>query len=268
MGHPKIVNKPFVNKWIFVRLVLRDNELGDVGAEALFTKVLVNMRGLRELILANCDFTALSVQSLSVVLGERLPNLEYLNIAGNECCADGMEALAHLAATSSSLQLKNVDLSNCSISGDDAGEPLAKFLAACLSLQKLTLSHNDLGVQGAVALSTESWPGLANVSDLQLAYCGLDEDAIVALALGLRQCKSLEVLNLAGSTPGESGVGALAEVLAMHRTHLSTLDLSYAGLGPDAISMLAEAVVGSGDAPICLSVLHLRGNPLSWLRKL
>jgi hypothetical protein len=82
------------------------------------------------------------------------------------------------------------------------------------TLTKLILASNQIKSEGATiladALGRNAMPSL---NQLDLSYCGLDDDAFVALVSALEQNTCLKILKLRGFDFGERGFMALAESL-------------------------------------------------------
>jgi hypothetical protein len=85
---------------------------------------------------------------------------------------------------------------------------------AMKTLPKLRLAHNYAGSEGATvlvdALGRNAMP---NLKELNLGWCRIGDDDIVALVSDLEQDTSLQILNLKGNRFGERGFMALEESL-------------------------------------------------------
>lgn len=147
------------------RLVVRGLD-GDEGFTILATSpALANLRAL------NVTASELSSDALSELA---LPRLENLVLTGNPI---GDEGLENLAGWKQLANIKTLYLSACELGEIDqlfAGPKLEK-------LEKLTLSNNELGDEGAgvIAKAAARLPALQH---LELVRCGLSQSGVKALA--------------------------------------------------------------------------------------
>ena len=189
------------------RLSLVDVGLTDKGAKAL--SLLPQLTGVTNLDLsanllgpegidAICRSPHLrGVQTLAI--GGRFFNPYYDGKHSQPIGDDGLLAISKTPAFAVVQELK---LSNAAI-GPDGVQALARSVLTG-RLRRLDLSTNDLCLAGARALACARWP---NLRELRLRCCGLDDDAIVALASG--DFGRLRDLDLSYNSVGPSGAAAL-----------------------------------------------------------
>jgi uncharacterized protein (TIGR02996 family) len=122
-----------------------------------------------------------------------------------------------------------------------------------LRLRELDLSHNrELGPGGALALA--AWGGLADLTVLRLAECGIGADGARALACCARLTE-LRQLVLSKNQVGDEGALALAR--SPYLGQLAVLNLWGNPLGIDAV----EALAASPCLPrLCSLVVDHRGT--------
>eukprot|EP00566_Odontella_aurita_P011166 CAMPEP_0113575360 /NCGR_PEP_ID=MMETSP0015_2-20120614/27650_1 /TAXON_ID=2838 /ORGANISM="Odontella" /LENGTH=411 /DNA_ID=CAMNT_0000478581 /DNA_START=42 /DNA_END=1277 /DNA_ORIENTATION=- /assembly_acc=CAM_ASM_000160 len=128
-------------------LLLRFNDIGDVGASALAETLKCNTT-LAHLDLRHNDIGSVGALELSEMLKSNT-TLTYLSLEGNGIGNDGTSALAE--ALKSNTTLTVLSLNNNGI-GNDGASVLAEMLKSNVSLIKLSLSYNDIGDDGASAL--------------------------------------------------------------------------------------------------------------------
>ena len=186
------------------------------------------------------------------------PKVHQLNLRRNEKIGETCSETPKLSFAAIS-HVETLDLSQCDLSGDF----VAKFFA-CLqqqsataetvenvtieasNLRKLSLQENELSVAGFHALM----PLLVNspLTELNLASCGIGDDALKALAKTLTDSAivstNLQVLVLSNNGITSTGAAHLAESLQKSGVLSSLLELNLAGnqLGEEGVTLLAKAL--------------------------
>lgn len=226
-----------------VELILGQNSLGADGLAALLSGS--GLARLQLLDLSACGLESGSgVDPLAAALRDgRLSALTSLRLDGNELGAGGAAALAAGLAASA---LASLHLQRCGLGGE-AAAALADALPA--QLATLDLSGNaGVGSEGAAALAAALAAGRApRLRRLLLCGCGLDDEAIVALADALAQrgtAGEAEAAHTAGAAPAAAADAGLA------------LDLSGNTAGAAALAALAAAPL----ATLCLHDCKLGGS--------
>lgn len=158
----------------------------------------------------------------AVHASKQRPRITYLDLAVSRCAGVMyMQVVADHAPT-----LVHLDLKGASMAYSGAFL-LAMALYRCGKLQHLNLSDNDK----------------------------LDDNSVVSLAGGIRECTALRDLNLQSCNVEPGGCSALAEALKQN-TALTSLNLQKNKIGPGGVFSLALALP---DYP-ALANLNLSGN--------
>mmetsp|Transcript_2216 Transcript_2216/g.3492 ORF Transcript_2216/g.3492 Transcript_2216/m.3492 type:complete len:341 (-) Transcript_2216:196-1218(-) len=107
-------------------------------------------------------------------------------------------------------------------------------------LKKLNLSKNYFDVRGFSILANLLSSGPSSLTELNVRDCGANDECIVKLCEGMKQNKSLTILDVSHNHFGQDGCEAIAEVLATNTSiKLKHLLISECELGPDAcVSMI------------------------------
>lgn len=199
------------------------------------------------------------VQALSMAIGyghpsKRMDRLETLNLTG---CGIGSVGAASLLEIMSFKHLTSLDLSNNPTIGNDAIGKLTESAPFYKSLYTLELGHTGLGDDGAKALAVSNFPRLGA---LGLRDNDIGDDGAIALTTA-SWFPRLRRLNLDGNRIGARGRAALEEALAEDATltlrnntpqeaipTAAALQTLQAGVGP----MLLNQLGSSSDAPFTL----------------
>ncbi|CAM9998429.1 unnamed protein product, partial [Phaeothamnion confervicola] len=132
--------------------------------------------------------------------------------------------------------------------GDDGTACLAELLrlggAAEVRLEYLELFDDEVGPKGALALGNALSIGCnQSLLTLKLDYNPrLGSDGAAALCRGLRTNAMLRQLHLPYCGVGPEGGGALGEVLAYGRCHLTVLNLQGNRIGADGLARMAPGL--------------------------
>jgi Ran GTPase-activating protein (RanGAP) involved in mRNA processing and transport len=164
--------------------------------------------------------------------------------------------------------LISVDFSGNHICGVDflmSGNPdnsgLQDFVTVLINigaksrLKKIILSKNYIDSKGFSNLAKLITDGPQSVSELYLRDCGCSEEATVKLMEGLKQSKSLQVLDLAHNNIGLDGCEGLGEALSVN-ARLRQLVLSECDIGPQGATLLAKGLCTN----LCMETLFIGDN--------
>lgn len=141
-----------------------------IGAAALPNMVatLQTLGGLRELRLADCSMSAMSLGMLCTYVGgsAKLGDLTRIDWSGN-AVAEGEEGRTAFGMLSKLTALQDLRLQRCGIRRGTA-QVLAQALTAMRALRRVDLARNGLGADGAAAVVAAA----AALPQLQYLQCG------------------------------------------------------------------------------------------------
>ena len=185
------------------------NDVGDEGAEVLAR--LPALRSLATLSLRTLEGTYYdeairAVGARALADSVYLAGLVALDLAHN---AIGDAGLRSLVGSPNLTQLTRLNVSANGIG--EIGDAGIQQLISSPYLERLSvldLSSNPLGVAGANALA--EWRGMEQLSELNLAACGIRNRGLMRL-LASQHCLNLRVLNLVHNDLDDCGGYALAE---------------------------------------------------------
>ncbi|KAL7455389.1 hypothetical protein ACHAWC_009216 [Mediolabrus comicus] len=170
------------------------------------------------------------------------PQLEELDLGGNNLGREGCAALGNALKVCRNPQLQNLYLCNNFI-GDVGLATMVTGLRNCHNLTKLSLTGNELiTVEGCRSLSTlfQSDQCGLNLTHLYLDNMNIGDDGARAISAGLANLHLLEELHLSQNSIGNEGAGALAAGV-MDLQSLKALHLSHNTIGGQEIhSMIQE----------------------------
>lgn len=147
-------------------------------------------------------------------------------------------------------------LSNCYL---DTGsfQSVASALNDLVLLRELDLSYNNLGPEGADALS----PALERMSNLQklgLEAVRLESNGMLMICSGVVGLRQLNELYLGKNNIGDTGIRGLANIFP-YLTNLTVLKINDNEIGPKGVAFLAPAL----DRLNKLKNLNIGNNNLS-----
>ncbi|KAG9061306.1 hypothetical protein KI688_007284 [Linnemannia hyalina] len=232
-------------------LNLRDNSIGDNGAQALSAALKINST-LTILDLGHNSIGDNGAQALSEALNTN-STLTTLNLYINSITDNGAKALSEALKTNSTLTTLNLGHNSIRENGVKA---LAEALKTNSTLTTLNLYTNWIGVNGVQALS-EALEINSTLTTLDLAYSGIGENGVKALAEALKTNSTLTTLNLGHNSIGDNGAQALSEALKTNST-LTTLKLYTNSIGDNGVQALSEAL----EINSTLTTLHLGYNSI------
>jgi len=245
---------PILGKLINLEtLSLRGNEFGSTGVRTLTESTLPHLARLKEFVLAFCELDEDCLQELAPGL-RQLRGLERLIIPFNDFGEGGAEHLAR-EAFPGMVNLKELNVANCGL-GPGAMQKLTPGLRHLSGLQKLVVSSNEFGSEGARALAEEVFPHCPALREFEASYCGINGTWPPEFAPGLGSCCNLERLDLMANHVGVEAAKEFATKTFPNATKLRELNLSYCGL---QAAELVELTPGFKDLAD-LEILNLRNN--------
>ncbi|KAL6473400.1 hypothetical protein MHYP_G00169610, partial [Metynnis hypsauchen] len=236
-------------------LDLRKYNTSEQGYKRLIPAVTV----CKKAILADCDLTMDSWETLCSALQSAKSSLKELDISNNHLQNSRVELLT-AGLKSSHCKLEKLRLAFCEL-GEKACENLGSSLqSANFSLKELDLSNNDLQDSGVKLLSVGLMNSQCKLETLRLALCNLGEKACKKLGLVLSSGNSsLKELDLSNNDLQDSGVELLSTGLKSSHSKLEILRLALCNIGEKACKSLGSALQSVHSL---LKVLDLSNNDL------
>ncbi|XP_036790230.1 NACHT, LRR and PYD domains-containing protein 12 [Oncorhynchus mykiss] len=238
------------------RALLVDCELTYKSCETLASALQTPNSPLRELDLSYNDLEDRGVKLLCVGLTSSLCSIQILVLAECELTYESCETLA------SALQTPNSPLRELDLSYNDLGDRGVKLL--CVG-QTSPLRNIQTLVLGQCGLTEGCCSDLASVlsspnsqlKQLQLRDNDLQDSGVTLLSAGLEDpdCK-LYTLGLSCCLVTEEGCAALSSALRSNPSHLKELDLSYNHPGDSAGGLLSAALMDPTYKLMKLNVDH------------
>ncbi|AQK72650.1 RAN GTPase-activating protein 1 [Zea mays] len=173
------------------KLDLRDNLFG-VDAGLALSKTLPKLPDLVELYLSDLNLENKGTIAIAKALEQSAPQLEVLEIAGNEINAK-------------------------------AAPDLAKCLAAMQSLKKLTLAENELKDDGAVIIAKSLEDGHIDLKELDVSVNMLQRVGARCFARAVANKPAFELLNINGNFISGEGIDEVEEILKAGKKPLKVL---------------------------------------------
>ncbi|XP_066363333.1 RAN GTPase-activating protein 2-like [Miscanthus floridulus] len=173
------------------KLDLRDNLFG-VDAGLALSKTLLKLPDLVELYLSDLNLENKGTKAIAVALKQSAPQLEVLEIAGNEI-------------------------------NDKAAPALAECLAAMQSLKKLTLAENELKDDGAVIIAKSLEDGHTDLKELDVSTNMLQRVGARCFARAVTNKPAFVQLNINGNFISDEGIDEVKEILKAGKKSLDVL---------------------------------------------
>ncbi|XP_048479805.1 ran GTPase-activating protein 1 [Plutella xylostella] len=242
------------------------NRLENDGATAL-AAVFSKMGSLQELALPQNGIYHAGVAALSGAL-RRNPGLSVLNLNDNTIGAKGADALA--GALPSLKQLKEINFGDCLLKSKGALALAAAFKDADLPIERLELSHNEIGraacQQLAAALAPR--PALAKVVLAGNSLGGADMKRALRQTLGaaaeLSDGEPSDEEYVTGSSEEESGSdedGSEEEDASQEPTVVDPQDLSAVSLDNSGVEEVESPAARFLQQPSLSNMLALGAQP-------
>ena len=164
------------------------------GVTAIATMLTEN-KSLTSLWLEDCHISGQGAGELATALCKNT-TLRELNLSGNPIgeYVEGVTAIATMLAENKSLTYTQLELDNCHISGQGAGE-LAAALCKNSTLQTLDLDRNPIGVEGASSMS-DMLQHNTSLTRLYMCDDSVREEGVRQLMNSVKYNQTLEYLRL------------------------------------------------------------------------
>jgi len=237
------------------KLVLKGNDMGVEGAQALAVEGLPYLSLLRDLNIADCGLGELAFQEIAPGL-KCLSKLEKLNLRGNELGSAGAAVLAREVLPALGL-INELILANNELEPEDI-QVIAASLNHVPLLEKLVLMGNTFDSMAGNSLAAVAFPHLLHILELNLCNCTLDASGLTSMAAGLGSLCTLVKLVLSSNSIGLEGAQAFAIEACPNLSNLQVLDMCHCGLEPQAIQVLASGLQWLNS----LERLILQGNSI------
>uniref|UniRef100_A0ACD5TL98 Uncharacterized protein n=1 Tax=Avena sativa TaxID=4498 RepID=A0ACD5TL98_AVESA len=173
------------------KLDIRDNLFG-VEAGVALSKTLPKLHDLVELYLSDLNLENEGMLAITDVLKQSAPQLEILEMAGNEITAA-------------------------------AAKGLAECLTAMQSLKKLTLAENELKDSGAVTVAQSLQEGHPDLKELDVSTNMFQRSGARCFAQAIANKPGFVLLNINANFISEEGVDELKEILKGGKNSLEVL---------------------------------------------
>uniref|UniRef100_A0A0D9WJA1 WPP domain-containing protein n=1 Tax=Leersia perrieri TaxID=77586 RepID=A0A0D9WJA1_9ORYZ len=173
------------------KLDLRDNLFG-VEAGVALSKTLSKLPDLVELYLSDLNLENKGTIAIVNVLKQSAPQLEVLEMAGNEINAKASQALA-------------------------------ECLTAMQSLKKLTLAENELKDDGAVVIAKSLEDGHSDLKELDVSTNMLQRVGARCFAQAITNKPSFVQLNINGNYISDEGIDEVKDILKNGRNSVDVL---------------------------------------------
>ena len=232
--YPQLVKKALTYCYGLTELKVKD-VLGESNFNliSMLTEELKNFSNLQYLNFENCSIGSTG----AIILAEALKNLitlKALNIKGNKLYSDGALAIAGGLQHCINLEVLNMSLNM--FSSPECIATLGGQLQYNSCLVELDLSQNILSSMADKVLNKSFCSTLQN---LNLACCSIDSDGGISLAKKLKNCSSLQKLDLGGNV---MGCGLLDIANNLRCPNLQVLSLPAVNVDLDAAVALAGAL--------------------------
>jgi Ran GTPase-activating protein (RanGAP) involved in mRNA processing and transport len=237
---------------------LSGNDLGAEGIPAL-ANVIRNghLRKITHLRLSHCCSIVDGLVPIFQAL-EWLPNLQVLELNGNSIGLRGSVALAKALRTGEVSNLRDLNLSQCGIGGQQVDLIMEAFPTGQVwGLQRLDMSYNNLssnspaslypnrGGIGAVMRLIRSGR-LRRLEYLNLSHCSITDIGLIDLAICMKEGKLPHLQRFlfdGNEIRSKKSIKALVSALESgHLAGLEELELGQNSVGEDATMALASAL--------------------------
>jgi Ran GTPase-activating protein (RanGAP) involved in mRNA processing and transport len=195
-------------------LDISSNSLDDIESAYMLRELLRRNKTITSLYLAENAFGSNAAAARSIFEGVRSNTaLQQLDLRRCGLGDQGISILANALVARNASMVK-LDLSWNKITSIGVRALVDDNVEVVKTLTELCLTGNPIGSIGvtllADALGRNAMPSL---KQLDLNYCGIEDDGFVALVSALEQNTSLQILSLARNNFGERGFMALAQSL-------------------------------------------------------
>jgi Ran GTPase-activating protein (RanGAP) involved in mRNA processing and transport len=195
-------------------LDLTTNDLDDIESSKLLRELLRRNKTITSLCLDRNVFGRNTAAARSIFEGVRSnTSLQQLDLRGCGLRDQGISLLANaLVARNASMVELALGFNEITVVGLHA--LLDNGVEAVKTLAKLNLTLNPIGSGGATILADALGRNvMPSLKQLDLNFCGIEDDGFVAVVSALEQNTSLQILDLKNNDFGERGFMAFAESL-------------------------------------------------------
>ncbi|XP_049328795.1 NLR family CARD domain-containing protein 3-like [Astyanax mexicanus] len=247
-------------------LNLNLNNPGDSGVKLLSDLLKDSRCKLEKLELVWCSITGDGCAALVSALKLNPSHLRELNLNYNNPGDSGVKLLSDLLKDPH-FKLENLQLMNCSITGEGCAALVSALKLNPSHLRELNLNHNNPGDSGVKLLSDLLKDPHCKLEKLQLKFCGITENHCAALVSAMKSNPSeLRELNLSYNKPVVKMISGLLEdprckleklqlefcritgedcatlvsALKLNPSHLRELNLNYNNPGDSGVKLLSD----------------------------
>uniref|UniRef100_A0A8C2JWI9 Protein NLRC5-like n=1 Tax=Cyprinus carpio TaxID=7962 RepID=A0A8C2JWI9_CYPCA len=193
-------------------------------------------------------------QGFSHLASLRRLSLNNIRVVTSETFVNGTGILCLLTSFKDFRQMEEIELESWRM-GDGGTYELVKYIPLWTELVKLSLSENQFGAHGSLALCE----GLMSMKALKILHLtSIGSSDLVGVASSLKHCPSIEDISLSWNGCGDSLAQTLAEILPLC-TKLKRLDLEANNITTAGATVIAKCL------PSCTSieVIRLWRNPIA-----
>jgi Ran GTPase-activating protein (RanGAP) involved in mRNA processing and transport len=218
----------------------------NVGASVAMVGVFLDNRpGLRELNMESCGIAAGTHFDRFASAVGRNKTLANLNISSN---AIGDAGLKSLVGPDGALNVRHLDVSDCSLTADGANA-LLRLVEGSKTLETLHVHRNRFGPTAGTVLGQLQVVRGSALSFLGASRCGLGQAGVEKMAQQLRLSPpTVNSLSLRENEMGDIGFGALCPAMSHFRTY-RFLDISRNGCGPESLRRLPDVFESNASLP-------------------
>jgi Ran GTPase-activating protein (RanGAP) involved in mRNA processing and transport len=193
-------------------LDLTGNGLDDIESSNVLRELIRRNKTITSLCIARNGFGRNAAAVRSIADGMRSnTTVQQLDLQNCKLGDQGVSVLANAIRNASLLEL---DLHYNEITSVGVRALVDDNVEAVNTLTKLCLTYNSIKSEGVTILADAfGRNAMPSLKELDLRFCGIDNDGFAALVSALERDKSLQILNVSGNHCGERGFMALAESL-------------------------------------------------------
>ncbi|XP_066532544.1 NLR family CARD domain-containing protein 3-like isoform X2 [Hoplias malabaricus] len=193
-------------------------------------RLLPVIKASRKAVLAGCNLTKDSCETLESALHSVNSSLKELDLSNNHLQDSGVELLSD-GLKSSLCKLETLRLAGCNLTKDSCETLGSALQSVNSSLKELDLSNNDLQDSGLELLSAGLKSSLCKLETLRLSGCMITDEGYCSLATALKSNPShLREMDLSCNHPGESGGKLLSDLLQDPHFALEKLQVQHGGI--------------------------------------